>query len=208
MIRNRVQSHTSLTAILPSRELNFILPFSDDASIENALHTLTFAFQMGIPAERAIERIGSIEPVSMRLEMLQGIQGSVLINDAYNSDTGGLSAALDLVAQQDKRNGKVIILSDLLQSGLADQALYTEIAALISRKGIDLFIGIGPAIMQHRALFPDTALFYKDTPEFLRRMDRTLFRDRVILIKGSRKFGFEQNHRRTAAENTPDPAGD
>ena len=192
VIEERIQSHTTLTVLLPEGQVNVTLPFSDDASIENALHTLTFTFEMGMPVDRAIERIGSLEPVSMRLEMLHGIQGSVLINDTYNSDTGGLSAALDLVDQQDKKNGKVIILSDLLQSGMEDQALYTEIAAMLNRKGIDLFIGIGPALMQHRALFPDTALFFIDTREFMRRMDRTRFRDRTILIKGSRKFGFEQ----------------
>ena len=91
-----------------------------------------------------------------------------------------------------RRWARLIILSDLLQSGLEDRAFYTEIAALIRSKGIDLFIGIGPALMKHRALFPDSCLFFTDTGEFLKRMDRTLFRERTILIKGSRKFGFER----------------
>jgi len=91
-----------------------------------------------------------------------------------------------------KKNGKVIILSDLLQSGMEDQALYTEIAAMLRNKGIDLIIGIGPALMQQRVHFPDTAKFFNDTGEFLRKMDLTLFRNRTILIKGSRKFGFER----------------
>ncbi len=186
------QRHTSLTAILPTGRIVFDLPFIDDASIENALHTLTFSFEMGVPAEKAVERIRRVEPVSMRLEMLQGLQGSILINDSYNSDIGGLSAAFDLVDQHDNKCGNVVILSDLLQSGLDDQALYTEIAELILRKGIDQFIGIGPALMQYRSLFPHPALFYKDTTEFLTRMDRTQFRDKTILIKGSRKYGFER----------------
>ncbi|MCK4989816.1 MAG: alanine racemase, partial [Bacteroidales bacterium] len=190
--KERSQSHTSLTAIVPVGRFSFKLPFGDDASIENALHALTFALEMGVPFEKSVERIGNLEPVSMRLEMLQGILGSVLINDTYNSDTGGLSAALELVDQQDKRSGKVVILSDLLQSGLEDKVLYKEIAELLFQKGIDLFIGIGPALMQYRALFPDPALFFKDTREFLKRMDRTQFKDRTILIKGSRKFGFER----------------
>ena len=190
--KERNQSYTSLTAIVPVGRFSFKLPFGDDASIENALHALTFALEMGVPFEKSVERIGNLEPVSMRLEMLQGILGSVLINDAYNSDTGGLSAALELVDQQDKRSGKVVILSDLLQSGLEDKVLYKEIAELLFQKGIDQFIGIGPALMQYRALFPDPALFFKDTREFLKRMDRTQFKDRTILIKGSRKFGFER----------------
>ena len=39
---------------------------------------------------------------------------------------------------------------------------------------------------------PESALFYGNTLEFLKGMDRTLFRDRIVLIKGSRKFGFER----------------
>ncbi|RLD26514.1 MAG: bifunctional UDP-N-acetylmuramoyl-tripeptide:D-alanyl-D-alanine ligase/alanine racemase, partial [Bacteroidetes bacterium] len=186
------QKQTFITVLSPEGKIDFELPFADDASIENALHTLTFTLEMGIPLEKAVQRIQRIEPVSMRLEMLQGIQGSVLINDVYNSDTGGLSAALHLVDQQEKRNGNVIILSDFLQSGLEDRVLYAEIAELLRRKRIDQFIGIGPALMKYRALFPDSALFFKDTFDFLKRMDRTQFSDKTILIKGSRKFGFER----------------
>jgi len=191
-IEKKRSSETDLTAILPDGQFIFNLPFSDDASIENALHALTFSIEMGLPVEIAMERIGNIEPVSMRLEMLRGILGSILINDAYNSDIGGLSAALDLMKQQDSQHGKLLILSDLLQSGLEEDELYAEIAALIHRKGIEQFIGIGPALMQHRALFSDKSQFFHDTGEFLMRMDRTWFRDRTVLIKGSRKFEFER----------------
>ena len=35
-------------------------------------------------------------------------------------------------------------------------------------------------------------MFYSDTKEFLKRIDRTRFRDSMVLIKGSRLFGFER----------------
>jgi alanine racemase len=188
--RSAVQTEISL--LYREEEIIFKLPFGDDASIENALHALTFAIDFGRPVQLAVKNIECLEPVSMRLEMLQGNQGSVIINDTYNSDTGGLQAALDLVGQQEKKNGKLVILSDLLQSGREEQALYAEIAGLLQQKNISLFIGIGPALSQHRALFKGNSMFFKDTDEFLKRMDRTLFVDRIILIKGSRRFGFER----------------
>ncbi len=83
------------------------MPFSDEASIENALHAFTFALVAGLPEQVAAERIGSLEPVSMRMEILRGINGCMLINDAYNSDIGGLSAALDLVDQQKQYDKKI-----------------------------------------------------------------------------------------------------
>ena len=183
--------HTELFLDFPGGESKFHLPFSDEASIENALHTLTFILETGTPMALAVQRIGEVEPVSMRLEMLQGILGSVIINDTYNADIGGLASALDLMNQQDKKKGKLLIFSDLLQSGMEEKKLYGEVATLIGQKGIDHFIGIGPALMQHRKSFSRESRFFLDTGEFLRRMDKTLFRDKIVLIKGSRKFEFE-----------------
>ncbi len=191
-LKGRSSSKTSFEVSIHGKKIGFNLPFSDDASVENALHVFTYCIEKGISAELVKTHIEMLEPVSMRLEILKGIMGSTLINDTYNSDTGGVLAALDLMGQQDTLNGRVLILSDLLQSGMEESDLYSEIASLLKRKEIDLFIGIGPALSDNRGLFPDTSLFYPNTEEFLKRMDRTLFHEKIILIKGSRKFGFER----------------
>ncbi|MDF1575299.1 MAG: bifunctional UDP-N-acetylmuramoyl-tripeptide:D-alanyl-D-alanine ligase/alanine racemase [Bacteroidales bacterium] len=173
-------------------ETDFILPFADDASVENALHVLSYCLERGLPREYMRARMAILEPVSMRLEILQGTGGSMLINDTYNSDTGGVAAALDLMGQQDTNQGRIVILSDLLQSGMEDKVLYSEIASLLRSKELDQFIGIGPALTGQRALFPATSLFYPDTEEFLAQMDRARFNGRTVLIKGSRSYAFER----------------
>jgi len=191
-IIGRSSSQTSMEIKHHGNIVRFKLPFADDASLENALQVFTYCLEKEFPPDFLKEQIEKLEPVSMRLEILKGISGSTLINDTYNSDTGGVLAALDLMAQQDTQTGRVVILSDLLQSGMEDRALYTEIASLLKRKGLDMFIGIGPALKEQRDLFPSSSLFYKDTEAFLKRMDRTLFHQKIILIKGSRLFGFER----------------
>jgi len=191
-ITGRRQAQTFLETRLQGQKVDFVVPFGDDASIENALHAFVFSVEKGLPVKLVAERLASLEPVSMRLEMLQGIMGSVLINDTYNSDTAGLAAALDLMDQQEPKKGRMVILSDLLQSGKEEGKLYKEIAGLLRDKEVDQFVGIGPALCKQGALFPRSALFYGSTLEFLKGMDRTLIRDRIVLIKGSRNFGFER----------------
>lgn len=181
-----------IEARTPGKGCRFFLPFSDEASIENALHALTFALEVGLSEELAAEMIGRLERVSMRMEILQGINGCTLINDTYNSDIGGLTAALDLMDQQKLHKEKYLILSDVFQSGLAEDELYREISSLAGKRGISCFIGIGPAMMRQHKLFPSNSLFFPDSEEFLKRMDRTRFRDATVLIKGSRLFGFER----------------
>jgi len=191
-IIKRSPSQTAVELMLQGRPISFTLPFSDEASVENALHVFTYCMDRGLRPEMVKQRMEKLERVSMRLEILQGIMNSTLINDTYNADTGGVVAALDMMAQQDTRSGRVVILSDLLQTGIKDAVLYAEIARMLKEKGVRLFIGIGPVLSDHRSLFPESSLFYGTTDEFLKQMDRTLFQDKIILIKGSRLFGFER----------------
>ena len=191
-IIKRSPSQTAVELMLQGRQISFTLPFSDEASVENALHVFTYCMDRGLGPGMVKLRIEKLERVSMRLEILQGIMNSTLINDTYNADTGGVVAALDMMAQQDSRSGRVVILSDLLQTGIKDAVLYAEIARMLKEKGVRLFIGIGPVLSDHKSLFPESSLFYGTTDEFLKQMDRTLFQDKIILIKGSRLFGFER----------------
>jgi len=59
-------------------------------------------------------------------------------------------------------------------------------------KGVDLLIGIGPEISRYDYAFEVEAEFYSSTHEFLLDLKRKEIRDAAILIKGSRKFHFEQ----------------
>jgi len=173
-------------------DIPFTFPFHDEASLENGLHALTFALEAGLSLEEAQKKLAVLEPVSMRMEILRGINGSILVNDSYNADVAGLSAALDLLSQQQQLNRKAVILSDLLETGRREEELYPEIAQLLRRNDIGLFIGIGPALLRNRKLFPENSLFFEDTDEFLNRIDMTLLSGSSVLIKGSRKFGFER----------------
>ena len=60
----------------------------------------------------------SLESVAMRLDLRQGKNGCLLINDSYNSDVNSIQIALDF-QQQRKMNRplkKTVILSDILQT--------------------------------------------------------------------------------------------
>ncbi|MCA1747087.1 MAG: Mur ligase domain-containing protein, partial [Bacteroidales bacterium] len=107
----------------------FSLPFTDDASVENMIHAITLLVELGIGYSRIDQLLQKLEPVEMRLETLKGIHNSTLVNDVYNSDLAGLGVALDVLMQQRRHPQKVVILSDLYQSGLEDEPLYAEVAA-------------------------------------------------------------------------------
>ncbi len=50
--------------------------------------------QLGMAPDTANQRAASLNPIPMRLEVMQALRGSVLINDTYNSDLASLDTAL------------------------------------------------------------------------------------------------------------------
>jgi alanine racemase len=130
----------------------------------------------------------------MRLELNDAVNNCSLINDSYNSDLNSLSIALDFLEQQKQHEKKTLILSDILQSGLPEEALYEKVAGLIRKKGVSKLIGIGPALIrQSRQLKHDsyTSAFFESTADFLKRFSISEFHDETILLKGARAFAFE-----------------
>ncbi|MGB0177349.1 MAG: Mur ligase family protein, partial [Owenweeksia sp.] len=71
-----------------NRSLPF--PFTDDASVENALNALTTFLALGGSLTGAGSKLSALEPVSMRLEQKSGRWNTVLINDAYSADLESL----------------------------------------------------------------------------------------------------------------------
>ncbi|HET9571376.1 MAG TPA: bifunctional UDP-N-acetylmuramoyl-tripeptide:D-alanyl-D-alanine ligase/alanine racemase [Bacteroidales bacterium] len=175
-------------------ERSFILPFSDAPSIENALHCLAIMVLRGLQAPLIAVRMGALEPVAMRLEVKEGKNGCVVINDSYNADVNALELALDFQSRRTAGAGmkRTLILSDILQSGQKADELYCSVAEMLQRKKVDHLIGVGYELSAHAHLFPMESQFYLQTDRLLLSGQLDQLRNESILIKGSRSFGFEE----------------
>lgn len=170
------------------------IPFTDDASIENAIHVLATGIYLHVPMDELNERMATLEPVAMRLDVRQGKNNTTIINDTYNSDINSLNIALDFLVQRATINEqkKVLIISDIPQSGLQLKELYYLASNLVKNKKIDLLIGIGREISAYKEMFSDTeSYFFNSTDDFIHSDLWHGFHDMFILLKGARSFSFE-----------------
>ena len=179
-----------ITYIYKGVEGSYEIPFIDDASIENSIICAATALYLGLTPEELAERMPKLEPIAMRLEVKQGQRGLTLINDSYNSDINSLDIALDFM---NRRGGHTLILSDIYQSGEQPDELYRQVADLLTKRGVVRLIGIGTEISAHAATFSVAEKsFFPTTEQFIDSPDFHALRDGVVLLKGSRRFGFER----------------
>lgn len=187
----KTTSDCEIQGVYQNKFCTIRIPFTDDASVENAIHCWAFMLLTGINPEVIAERMPFLSPVAMRLEMKTGINHCSVINDSYNSDLGSLTIALDFLNQQKQHDRRTLILSDILQSGKNEEALYMEVSDLLSAKKVNRLIGIGPSISRQKHLFRIPAEFYSSTDEFIKNFSVASFREEAVLLKGARPFGFE-----------------
>lgn len=175
------------------KEFGLLVPFSDKASIENSFHCIATLLYLGYTAEEIQKRITELRGVPMRLELKEGINNCQIIDDTYNNDLGGLQISLDFLASQQKKK-KSVILSDVLQSGLEDQAFAEKVRSLLVENGVTRLIGIGPVfkVVGGEITGIATTSFYKSTEDFIQQFDFNSLEGEVILVKGARSFQFER----------------
>ena len=190
---NKKENTTTINGFF-EREIQIQIPFTDDASIENAITSWCVLLQMKIENAIIAERMLQLHPVEMRLELKQGINNCSIINDSYSADINSLKIALDFLHQQKQHKKQTVILSDILQSGKTDDELYGEVASLLKQKNIERLIAIGPQInLQHDQFsFLTEKHFFVSVDEFKTHFHTLHFNDETILLKGARVFEFEQ----------------
>ena len=193
----------SISYIYKGTRGTYNIPFIDDASIENSITCAATALYLGLTPEQIAERMPLLEAVAMRLEVKQGQRGLTLINDSYNSDINSLDIALDFMNRREKGSSddadkpvtetrNVLILSDIYQSGETSLSLYRQVSDLCTKRGIHKFIGIGDEITaQQDQINVAEKYFFHDVDQFVASKEFRQLHDEVILLKGSRRFGFE-----------------
>lgn len=174
---------------------SYTLPFIDDASIENSLNCLAACLYLMLPPERISERMAHLEPVGMRLEVKEGRNGCLLINDSYNSDLVSLDIALDFLYRRSLTTSlkRTLILSDILETGQNAAMLYRQVAQLLESRHVERIIGVGKELCEHAGRFGIEKAFYADTDALLRALQKGELRleNEIVLIKGARRFGFD-----------------
>ncbi len=185
---------TEITATRNAKEYCFNIPFTDHSAIENSCHCFVAASVLSGNFTATLPRFAKLGPIAMRLEIKQGINNCLLVNDYYNSDLNSLSIALTVLYQQAAKGHlhKLVILSDIQQTGMEKTALYNRVNNLLVEWKIDEIIGIGPNISSCCEQFTIKNSMFYSYLDFSENFNQSNYKSSAILIKGARQFTFEK----------------
>lgn len=190
-------SEIMLSVSYGAQQLSCSIPFTDDASVENAITCCCVCLYFGLSTAQIASAIKMLHPVNMRLELKKGINHCTVINDSYSADLSSLEIALSFLDQQSAGVKKTVILSDFLQSSFPDEILYEAILDKLKSHSVTRLVAIGEKISAAiPGLSPaDDGIrkeYYPDTSSFVSEFLSSHFKEEAILVKGARIFEFER----------------
>lgn len=171
----------------------FVIPFTDKASVENAIQAIVTLLYLTYPVEEINRKMATLTPLKMRMEIVEAPQHSIVINDTYSLDINSLRIALDYLNAQSRYPKKTLIISDFDQVALLSEEDYLEIHRLLQDNGISKLIAIGAGFhdKQHLFTLPEQ-YFYLSTGALLADSEKLEMQQEAVLVKGARNFHFEK----------------
>ena len=184
------QKYSTVNARYRNVTLEFNTKFSSREFIENLMHVVACLIHFDFSIKQIMDIIEDFDQIQNRLELREGVNNNLLINDSYSLDMASLQLALEYQDMHSMSLDKVLIISEFDQQ-TNDEDLYDQLKILIQEKSIAQVFGIGFHTHAQRALQGSDINFISDTTELLTSGILDGLNHKCILIKGARKYRLE-----------------
>ncbi|WP_153732276.1 UDP-N-acetylmuramoyl-tripeptide--D-alanyl-D-alanine ligase [Sporosarcina obsidiansis] len=174
----------------------FIIPVYGAHQVKNSLAAILIANELGLTPEQIKSALEQTTLTDMRMQPVAGLNGSLLINDAYNAAPTSMRAAFRFIKDTSVRRDKWLVLGDMLELGDEEQAYHEGLAEDLKEldlQGVVLFGSRMKWLADQLTDFSGEVMWAADDAELIADALRPkLTEQTVALFKGSRGMKLER----------------
>jgi UDP-N-acetylmuramoyl-tripeptide--D-alanyl-D-alanine ligase len=168
-------------------------------NVYNALAAAAIALSMNLSTDRIQEGLSGFEGIKGRFKVAPLPDGSILIDDTYNSNPSSLRAALESLRALAPQGRKVIVgLGEMLELGDETVPGHVEAGEMVAQAGADWFVALGdhaPEMIRgalHKGYPMERAIHVKDHQEMGAKILEVMKPGDLVLLKASRRTGLDR----------------
>jgi UDP-N-acetylmuramoyl-tripeptide--D-alanyl-D-alanine ligase len=162
-----------------------------------ALSAIAAGIEMGMNLVEASRALTNFSSPCGRMNLIQGIKNSLLIDDTYNASPVSTGAAIETMGEIDS-NRKIVVLGDMLELGEETEEGHEKIAKKFLEIKGDIFLAVGTR-MQFAVSeliknnFNESNIFsFRNSLEAGKKLQEILQEGDLVLIKGSQGARMEK----------------
>lgn len=130
----------SFTAHTSIGEIKCVTKLLGEHNVINILGCIAIAVKLGLTKEEIESGVSKIEPIPHRLQILDSGNGTIVIDDAFNSNPVGAKMALDVLSKFKGR--KIIITPGMVELGVQEEKENRQFGRNMARV-VDIAILVG-----------------------------------------------------------------
>ncbi|MCT2538061.1 UDP-N-acetylmuramoyl-tripeptide--D-alanyl-D-alanine ligase [Aquibacillus koreensis] len=186
---------TVSSSLFTLNDTPFRLQMLGKHNVKNASMAIEIAIRLQVPIEKIKRSLVNLELTGMRFEIIQGINGVTIINDAYNASPTSMKASIEIVKQMQSYQRKVLILGDMFEMGEHSKRLHRTVAEAITDE-VDYVFTIGQDSKEITDELAKQQLqvhgqHFTSKEALVNEIQAFLDKGTVILLKASRGMKFE-----------------
>ena len=197
-IEGRGMSGSAFDYESPKELVRLRLPLTGSHNVLNALAALAAASEWGIGAAEARDVFATLQPSSMRGEILKFASGFAVINDCYNSNPVALERMIDVLCSIPGYQRRILVAGAWREIGPTSLELHRAAGEHIAqRHAIDWILGVdGDAEQMVRGAIDaghsaSQAKFFASSDEAAKFLSDFVSPGDLLLVKGSRGVHME-----------------
>lgn len=165
--------------------------------VKNTLSAMLIAQALGLTDEQIRASLKEVRLTDMRMQLIEGNNGALFINDAYNAAPTSMKAALQFVHSSSMRPEKWLVLGDMLELGSDEEKFHAALAEEIDVNEISYICLYGPrmkVLADKLATKMDAGrLVYTENnyAPIIDKLKLNAGKDSLVLLKGSRGMKLE-----------------
>lgn len=183
--------------LAPEGERRVTLNVPGRHNVSNALAAAASAISIGIGVDLIVRGLESFIPVAGRMEVVQGEDGVVFIEDGYNANPLSVRVALEALDEMGGDGRRIAVLGDMLELGSAAAGFHRE-AGWVAASRCDYLLLMGgmaehtAAGARERGMAGERVRLFESHEEAADLLRRILQPGDRVLIKGSRGMKMEK----------------
>jgi len=158
-------------------------------NISNILAAVACAYQLKINPIKIKQGIENVNPIPGRLELKEGRQGTVIIDDTYNANPSAFQSAIEVL--DGFQGKKILVIGDMAELGENSRKYHQELSRLIKETKIDITLGVGKYVKEVITLLDGKNTWFNSKDELVKYL-YSCMKNSTILVKGSRSMKMEE----------------
>ncbi|WP_442597593.1 UDP-N-acetylmuramoyl-tripeptide--D-alanyl-D-alanine ligase [Neobacillus sp. D3-1R] len=178
-------------------EEEFYLPVLGTHNIMNSLAAMQVAVYFDIPYSQLNEGFKTLKLTNMRMELVEGVNGEKIINDAYNASPTSMNAAIELITYLPGYEQKILVLGDMLELGPKEEEFHYHIGESLNPERIDYVFTYGNLAKNiakgaNKYFAPERVFTFLEKESLVQELKKKTNAQTLVLVKASRGMKLEE----------------